>query len=192
MKYVGCKIFRCFVKLFTISQYCHFAKRLDSLVLWKQGCEANETFRETAALLTWFAKQKSTSSSNCLAAWCQLQLFYFATVSQNVGISQFREKFRENGCATNEKFREIAAHFACFAVSLNSNTPFRQKSWIYCTLGSDGYRVLSPRNVWVTSLHPYVVVANSTIWLWTLSSRQGLCIRVQWFWQNFRKWLCFM
>jgi hypothetical protein len=105
------------------SLFFHLAKHFVLLVLRKTRMRTNKTFREMGrnfCMFSRFVKQKSTFPQNpCLVACNQPQLLSLATVSRNVPYFAVSR----NGC---EKFREIAARFACFTkqqYAVSSKTP---------------------------------------------------------------------
>jgi hypothetical protein len=130
------------VSLFHETIHCFAISRNISFCLFrkKQGCETNETFCETANFFACFAfsrhKNQPFRQKPLFGSVGQPQLLYiFCYHFARFCICRFakrfviclREIFSRNGCETSKIFREIAAPFACFAVSRNSNKPFRQK-----------------------------------------------------------------
>jgi hypothetical protein len=142
---VSSKKIYCFVKRFSVSLFRRFAKRFAKISDVKQTKRFTKhplfshvsLFRDTEVV--------RLITIPCLVGWSQPHLLYLPLFRERLHVSLFRELFhdifskifRETFCETfcetdakqAEKFHEVAARFACFAVSRNSNKPFRQKPY---------------------------------------------------------------
>jgi hypothetical protein len=135
---VSCKKIYCFVKRFSVSLFRRFAKRFAKISDVKQTKRFTKhplfshvsLFRDTEVV--------RLITIPCLVGWSQPHLLYLPLFRERLHVSLFRKLFhdicskifRETFCETDakqaEKFHEVAARFAYFAVSRNSNKPFQK------------------------------------------------------------------